>query len=191
MLNSSIDDPSMNAEDQRVIRTRRQLQNSFIMLVNEYGFEAVSIRDVTAHASVGYRTFFRHYKDTRALLEDALGEFLDGVTVLLVPPDSLDMTERNVITMYQYIGQNVDLFRAFCRSPFFEESNMMLAFGRKVSRNVFGNTSIPSEIVESHFIYSMMNLQRWWVENGMPISAEQMGRYAHDLIVRPIIALSA
>lgn len=181
----------MNAEDQRVIRTRRQLQTSFIALVNECGFEAVSIRDVTTHANVGYRTFFRHYKDTRELLEDALAQFIEEVTALLVPPDSLEMMERNVITMYQYIEKNADMFRAFYRSPFFEESSTMLAFGRKVSRNVFSNTTIPSEIVETHFIYSMMNLQRWWVENEMPISAEQMGRYAHELIVRPIIALSA
>ncbi len=181
----------MNVEDQRVIRTRRQLQGSFIALVNERGFEAVSIRDVTAHAGVGYRTFFRHYKDTRELLEDALSEFLEEVTQMLVPPDSLDMMERNVITMFQYIGKNADLFRAFYRSPFFEESKTMRAFGRKVTRNVFANTSIPSEIVQSHFYYGTMNLYRWWVENEMPVSAEKMGRYAHDLIVRPIIALSA
>ena len=181
----------MNIEDQRVIRTRRQLQASFITLVNEGGFEAVSIRDVTSHAGVGYRTFFRHYKDTRELLEDALGEFVEEVTELLVPPDSIEMMERNVITMYRYIEKNVDLFRAFYRSPFFEESDTMQAFGRKVTRNIFGNTPIPSEIVQSHFYYSMMNLQRWWVENGMPVSAEQMGSYAHDLIVRPFIALSA
>lgn len=181
----------MNVEDQRVIRTRKQLQTSFITLVNECGFDAVSIRDVTAHAGVGYRTFFRHYKDTRELLEDALAQFIAEVTQLLVPPDSLAMTERNVITMYQYIGKNADLFRAFYRSPFFEESSAMVAFGRKVTRNVFGKTHIPSEIVQSHFYYSMMNLHRWWVRNDMPVSAEQMGRYTHDLIVRPIVALAA
>ena len=181
----------MNAEDQRVIRTRRQLQASFIALVNERGFEAVTIRDVTAHAGVGYRTYFRHYKDTRDLLEDALAEFLEEVTQMLVPPDSLDMTERNVITMFQYIEKKADLFRAYYRSPFFEDSKSMRAFSRKVTRNVFANTAIPSEVVQSHFYYSMMNLYRWWVENEMSISAENMGRHAHDLIVRPIIALSA
>lgn len=179
----------MNTDDQRVIRTRKQLQASFIQLVNENGFDAVTIRDVTAHAGVGYRTFFRHYKDTRELLEDALSRFIKDVTAMLVPPDSLAMTERNVITMYQFVGDNVDLFRAYYRSPFFEESAVMLTFGRKVSRNVFNNTPIPEEIVESHFFYAMMNLQRWWVENGMPISAEAMGRYAHELIVRPIIEM--
>lgn len=180
----------MNYEDQRVIRTRQQLQNSFITLVNENGFEAVTIRDVTTHAEISYRTFFRHYKDTRELLEDALSEFLEEVIEMLVPPDTLEMTERNVITMYRFVGKHVDLFRAFCRSPLYMESDSFKAFGQKVGRNVFANTSIPSAIVQSHFDQSMTNLLRWWVENDMPISAEEMGRYAHDLIVLPIVNIS-
>ena len=62
-------------------------------------------------------------------------------------------------------------------------------FGRKVGRVVFVPSYIPQPILEAHFLGAMMNLQRWWVENGMPIAAEDMGRYAHDLIVRPILEL--
>jgi len=90
---------TMNKEDQRVIRTRRQLQESFITLVNEVGFDAISIRDVTTHAQVGYRTFFRHYKDTRELIEDALSDFIDEVSKLLLSPDSEEMTLMNSATL--------------------------------------------------------------------------------------------
>lgn len=182
----------MNVADQRVQKTRKQLKKSFIQLVNELGFDAVSIRDVTNHAGVGYRTYFRHYKDTRELLEDALKEFAAEVKQVLLPPDSLEMTERNVITMFQFIEKNVDLFRALYRAPNFEDYLAPLAeFGRKVGRVVFVPSYIPQPILEAHFLGSMMNLQRWWVENGMPIAPEEMGRYAHDLIVRPIMILES
>lgn len=179
----------MNAEDQRVIRTRRNLQRSFITLVNEQDFENVSISDIANHAGVSYRTFFRHYKDTRELLEDALSQFIEEVTELLVPADSLEMTEKNVVTMYQFVKKRAALFIAYTRSPFFEESNALEAFGRKVGRSLFENTDVPQEIVEAHFHYSMMNLLRWWVVNDMQNSPEEMGQYAHDLIVRPIIEM--
>lgn len=180
----------MNEADQRVLKTRRQLKNSFIHLVNERGFDEVTIRDVTNHAGVGYRTYFRHYKDTRELLEDALKAFAAEVKQVLLPPDSLEMTERNVITMFQFIEKNVDLFRVLYRAPNFEDYLAPLAeFGRKVGRVVFVPSYIPQKILEAHFLGSMMNLQRWWVENGMPIPAEDMGRYAHGLIVRPILEL--
>ena len=180
----------MNPADQRVQRTRKQLKESFITLVNERGFDDVTIRDVTNHAGVGYRTFFRHYKDTKELLEDALREFAAEVKQVLLPPDSLEMTERNVITMFEFIEKNVDLFRALYRSPNFEDYLAPLTeFGRRVGRVVFVPSYIPHSIVEAHFLGSMMNLQRWWVEQGMPIPAQEMGRYAHDLIVRPIMEL--
>ena len=180
----------MNPADQRVQRTRKQLKTSFITLVNERDFDSVSIRDVTQHADVGYRTFFRHYKDLRELLEDALREFAAEVKQVLLPPDSLEMTERNVITMFQFIEMNVDLFRVLYRAPNFEDYLAPLAeFGRKVGRVVFVPSYIPQPILEAHFLGAMMNLQRWWVEQGMPIPAEEMGRYAHDLIVRPIMEL--
>ena len=182
----------MNEADQRVQKTRRQLKDSFIQLVNERGFDAVSIRDVSHHANVGYRTYFRHYKDTRELLEDALKEFAAEVKQVLLPPDSLEMTERNVITIFRFIEKNVDLFRVLYRAPNFEDYLEPLAeFGRKVGQAVFIPSYIPQKILEAHFLGSMMNLQRWWVENGMPIPAEDMGRYAHDLIVRPIMALES
>ncbi|MFT5195946.1 MAG: AcrR family transcriptional regulator [Cellvibrionaceae bacterium] len=180
----------MNVEDQRVRKTRKQLKNSFIQLVNEHGFGAVSIRDVSNHAEVGYRTFFRHYKDTKGLLEDALGDFAAEVKAVLLPPDSLEMTERNVIVMFQFVEKNVDLFRVLYRAPNFEDYlSPLTEFGRKVGRAVFIPSYIPENILEVHFLGSMMNLQRWWVEKGMPIPAEEMGRYAHDLIVRPILSL--
>lgn len=182
----------MKSEDQRVVRTRKQLRDSFIKLVNKRGFDDVSIRDVTRHAGVGYRTFFRHYRDTRELLEDALADFISELRQVLLPPDTLDMTERNVITMFHFSEKNADLFRALYRAPFFEESSeLFIDFGKKVGRHTFAPSHIPVDIVETHFLYSMMNLQRWWLENGMPIPADEMGRYAHDLIVRPIISLSA
>lgn len=177
----------MNQEDQRVIRTRQQLQNSFITLVNERDFDQVTIRDVTTHANVGYRTFFRHYKDTRALMEDALSNFTEEVLDLLVPPNSFQMIELNVVTMYRYIEKNADLFRAYCRSPYFEESNAMRTFFRKASRNVFKQSPMPSELIDAHFFYASMNHYRWWVESGMHISAEEMGRYTHKLILMPLI----
>ncbi len=123
-------------------------------------------------------------------MEDALAELLEEIIQRLVPADSLDKTEQNVITTFQYVEKRPDLFRAYCRSPFFEESDRMKAFGEKVSRNVFANLPIPIEIVHSHFYYSMMNMLRWWIVNDMSVSAEHMGRYAHDLIVRPIISKS-
>lgn len=180
----------MNAVDQRVVRTRKNLKAAFIQLVNEQGFENTTIRDVTARAEVGYRTFFRHYKDTRELMVDALSEFVTAVHNELLPADSVETTQRNIVTMCEYIEKHSDLFRAYYRTPYFTDDSMPLQqWGTRLGSLLIEglNLKIPDEIVLTHVLYSMLNLQRWWVENDMPLPAAQMGRYTHDLVLRPLL----
>jgi hypothetical protein len=48
---------------------------------------------------------------------------------------------------------------------------------------------IPLEICVNHMISSMITLVRWWLENDMCYSPEEMGRYAYRLIIRPVSEL--
>src|SRR5205809_797707 len=49
-------------QDRRVRRTQQLLAEALIALTLEKGYEAVTIRDITKRADVGYATFFRHYR---------------------------------------------------------------------------------------------------------------------------------
>lgn len=49
-------------------RTQRQLSDSLMALILERGWDAVTVRDVCAHANVGRSTFYLHYADKESLL---------------------------------------------------------------------------------------------------------------------------
>src|SRR5437879_11312519 len=53
----------MDLQDRRVKRTQKALARALIELTLEKGYEAITIRDITDKAEVGYATFFRHYHD--------------------------------------------------------------------------------------------------------------------------------
>ena len=54
--------------DRRVRRTRKLLQDAFISLVIEKGYEKTTIQDILDRADVGRSTFYVHYRDKEALL---------------------------------------------------------------------------------------------------------------------------
>src|SRR5690242_8768698 len=81
----------MDLQDRRVKRTQKALARALIELTLEKGYEAITIRDITDKAEVGYATFFRHYHDKDALLKDVLDVVLDELTGLLTAP----MSEAN------------------------------------------------------------------------------------------------
>ena len=55
-------------QDRRVARTGRLLKEALISLILEKGYEAVSVRDITARANVGRSTFYAHFPSKERLL---------------------------------------------------------------------------------------------------------------------------
>ncbi|HEY7418111.1 MAG TPA: TetR/AcrR family transcriptional regulator, partial [Ktedonobacteraceae bacterium] len=75
----------MEIQDRRVRRTQQLLAKALIALTLEKGYEAVTIRDITERADIGYATFFRHYHDKDELLRGVLDVVLTELTDLLCP----------------------------------------------------------------------------------------------------------
>ena len=55
--------------DPRVKRTRSLLEQAFLEVVADKGFQAVSVQDITEKAGVNRATFYAHFPDKYALLD--------------------------------------------------------------------------------------------------------------------------
>ena len=60
--------------DPRIRRTRRMLHEAFLELLTEKGFEAISVQDLAERSTVNRATFYDHFTDKFALLEDLITE---------------------------------------------------------------------------------------------------------------------
>lgn len=54
--------------DRRKVRTRHALRDALLELIQEKGYEAITIADITDRANVARPTFYLHYKDKLELL---------------------------------------------------------------------------------------------------------------------------
>ncbi len=61
-------------EDPRVLRTRQLLLQAFSDLYSEKGFHAMTVQDITDRARVNRGTFYSHFEDKYAIMEDWLRE---------------------------------------------------------------------------------------------------------------------
>lgn len=55
--------------DPRVRRTRQSLEQAFVDLLREKGFQAISVQDITRRAGVNRATFYAHFTDKYTLLD--------------------------------------------------------------------------------------------------------------------------
>jgi AcrR family transcriptional regulator len=181
----------MEKKDRRIRRTQRSLQEALITLTLEKGFDAVTIRDITERADVGYATFFRHYDDKEALLADVLDSMSQEFRLLLAPHSIVTDPERMGTLLFQYVEKNASLVRVLLDST----NTMMLLrpiqeIGMQEIVEMFDGAvdrSVPMDIAASHLMISLVMMIRLWLEHGMPYSPERMGSIVAKLIIRPVI----
>ncbi|MCX7755200.1 MAG: TetR/AcrR family transcriptional regulator [Anaerolineales bacterium] len=71
MLDAS---PAGEKLDPRVKRTRALIQKAFGELLAEKGFRDITVQDITERAEVNRATFYAHYPDKYALLEENIAQ---------------------------------------------------------------------------------------------------------------------
>ncbi|MGC5772707.1 TetR/AcrR family transcriptional regulator [Paenibacillus pabuli] len=101
----------VNQEDPRVMRTRQLIRDSFRDLLQKKGFDAMTIKDIAQKATINRATFYAHYEDKYALLEEITEHFFLGMIpeeVIHADEFTDEICNHLILLTHQYI---VDFYR--------------------------------------------------------------------------------
>ncbi|KQS45434.1 TetR/AcrR family transcriptional regulator [Exiguobacterium sp. Leaf196] len=108
----------MKKQDLRVIRTDRRIRETFLQLIDEVGFDAVTIKLLTDRAEVNRGTFYHHYADKYELLERMTNEIFEKIEATFereIPFVLINKTEdspyRRIIPFLIFLYENRTLMR--------------------------------------------------------------------------------
>ena len=107
------------------MRTRQALRTALMQLIQEKGFDSISVEEITDKANLGRATFYLHYKDKEDLLLEEFRDIArDRVQMLSETPisiwksklDSLGLSDGDTLSMplfmiFEHAAQNADLYR--------------------------------------------------------------------------------
>ncbi|HAT46810.1 MAG TPA: TetR/AcrR family transcriptional regulator, partial [Ktedonobacter sp.] len=95
----------------RVRRTQKLLREALIELIEERGFEALTIGEMTERAMVSRAAFYRNYQDkydlVEQIFEEAMSALLNAVGDL-----GLEHPPEIWVTFFEHIAQYERLYRA-------------------------------------------------------------------------------
>ncbi len=183
----------MESHDRRIKRTQQFLTKALIALTLEKGYEAVTIRDITERADVGYATFFRHYQSKDALLRDVSDVVLSDLNSLLPGSPSADV-EAVGVPLFRYVQDHANIIRVLLQSR--GTSSLVQHIIDVTSQDVLNENKpregsiVPAEIAAYHLINSSISLIQWWLEHDMLYTPERMGAIFHALIIQPTRAIA-
>ncbi len=181
----------MDRQDRRVKRTQNLLAKALVALTLEKGYEAITIRDITQRADVGYATFFRHYHDKDALLEDVLDVVIDELMHIFFMASSEENPLPDGLLLFRYVQQHSEVVRVLLSG--WGASSLSRRIVETTTQDVLSrhtlpeDSAVPVEVAAYHIITSSIALVQWWLEHDMSYPPERMGEIYHALIRRLLL----
>jgi AcrR family transcriptional regulator len=85
----------MNGNDLRVIKTRKNIETSFIYLLSEKGFNHLTVQDILEKALINRSTFYKHYRDKYDVAEQMCARMTDGFRVCTA--DRFELSDEKAV----------------------------------------------------------------------------------------------
>ena len=183
---------SQNAQDLRVRRTHKLLREALISLVEEQGFDTISVGDIAERAMVSRAAFYRHYQDKYQLAEQI---FEDATQTLMRSVGKFDPEqppEAGVI-LFEHIAEHERLYRVLlgekASSWFLTRMRAQLVKSMQaLASTPLGQSLATGQAYEDGFIHSVVAALTvdtivWWLEQGKRYSPKEMATRCSRLTV--------
>ncbi|MEF2967151.1 TetR/AcrR family transcriptional regulator [Paenibacillus sp. M1] len=173
--------------DLRILRTKQSIRKAFYELIQEKGYESITIQDIADRAIINRNTFYLHYQNKPDLLETCINELLSELkdAVVLCPvsmnPFSISILETVMKTVLEHISCNKTFYYAMLI-----EENRIYQFRAKMENiikdklNGVGDPSqgqshlaISKELLLEYLVSAFMGVVNWWIKNDQPLSVEE------------------
>jgi AcrR family transcriptional regulator len=176
---------SQQGKNVRLRRTQKLLREALVELIDERGFDAITIGELTSRAMVSRAAFYRNYQDKYALVEQI---FEEAMSALLAAVGDLGREHPAEIwvAFFKHIAEYERLYRALLGrkgSPWFVwkmraalaglvKERGQLPHGPSPSHrpvHTFPDTFVP-DLVSALFVEAIT----WWLEQGRPYTPREI-----------------
>ncbi len=169
----------------RVRRTQKLLREALIELIEERGFDALTVGEITERAMVSRAAFYRNYQDKYDLVEQIFEEAMSAL-FSAVGEMRLGHPPQVWVRFFEHIAEYERLYRALLGrkgSPWFvmkmraSLTDLIKEHGRvtdiplEVDQHIspFSDDFVP-DLVSTMFVEAIT----WWLEQGMPYTPTEI-----------------
>lgn len=182
------------ADDLRVRRTRKLLQQALIELTIEKGFAEVTVQDIAERAMVNRATFYRHYLDKYDLLDQYMNDVYEltaSQEQLAQAPAQAPMSEPpplGLVSMLKHVQAHAAFYRVMLGAkgdPAFVQR--IQQYIEKRFRSLLRDaptqkqSGLPLDLRLSYVSHAGVGAIEWWLNAGQSCSAEQVAAWLNQL----------
>jgi AcrR family transcriptional regulator len=180
---------SFEQPDLRVRRTHKLLWEALMAELSEQAFEEITVKDICERAMVHRTTFYKHYEDKYALLEQGMRQMYAELLAdeKHLPPGaySIEQPPPYFVRLFEHAAQHRQFYKLMlCGEGVSRFQKLIKDYIAEVAST--NASELPSSrqhltvplAMHAQFVAgATVSLLAWWLENGMPLTPRQMAQY--------------
>lgn len=183
--------------DLRVQRTRKMILEAFVKLVEEKGFEQLTVQDIADEAMINRATFYAHYKDKQDVFDQIFDTAVLAFTSVLEPEQlmqgnriKLKRIEFILTNIYHQIHENRKFFQIVMASAGNEVLRKKLAdvldeqyyhiFSKlQIKEN---ELEVPIDFIIEYMTSIFIGTLHWWITADTDMTDDQLAKLVIKLV---------
>ncbi|WP_110926667.1 TetR/AcrR family transcriptional regulator [Bacillus massiliglaciei] len=178
--------------DRRILKTKKGIRDALTKLMEEKGFEAITVKDLTEKADINRGTFYLHYQDKYDLLEQSEADVLAQLSQIGKAASSVDLEDFRryvihniplpfVITLFECIQENAPFMKAALGpkgDPSFQakikemiKRHLVENILRKLEKREAG---VPVDLFSAYITSAHLGVIQQWLAGGMTQEPKEM-----------------
>ncbi len=174
--------------DKRVVRTKKDLKNSLLILMENNPYETITVKNIVEHAGYNRGTFYLHFHGKEDVMNELIGDMFEGLTYAFRTPyrnhhhQNLMSVSASDILLFAYIEENKAFFSLMVTSPFlsnFRErvlSKFIALFEEDLHFLLQKHKEIDRELFVQFRAYGLYGLVIEWIKSDYANSTVYMAQ---------------
>ncbi|MEN6460384.1 MAG: TetR/AcrR family transcriptional regulator [Syntrophomonas sp.] len=174
--------------DRRIQKTRESIFGAFSFLLARKGYSKITVQEIIDEANIGRSTFYSHFETKDDLLKALCSDIFEHVfSEDLTSENTHDFSsakndlEAKITHILYHLKDSKRDMKGILR---FESGELFLSVFKKyleqLLREFVTNDSldgIPEEYVVNHMVGGFVETVKWWIQNDMIQSPEELTKY--------------
>jgi AcrR family transcriptional regulator len=191
-----------NNTDLRIIRTKESIREALVELIDEKGFEAITVKDITTRAKINRGTFYAHYQDKFDLMTKCEEEIMVEMSRIAKQnfPGVIAALETNsttlaafplVVSIFEYLNENSGFMKAVLGPK--GDLSFQTRLKDFMRKTMFGNNPnslikeenllVPGQYLASYVASAHIGVIQQWLDSDRKESPQEMARTLSTITV--------
>lgn len=187
----------MKKEDLRTRRTKKMILTAFMQLVENKGYEQITVSDIANEAMINRATFYAHFKDKQDVYDYIFNQAFETFISVLAPiqighTNRLQLQSIQVIltNAYEKIQQNRAFFKIILNAngtnylreklvPLLQSTYAQVFEKLEVHENDF---IVPTDFIIEYMTSTFITSLYWWIHQESQFTPKQMAQLTIKLV---------